>query len=171
MNKKDKEEIMNNIENDWKKLRELYSSVCPEVQKKLEAAFGSSIYVKTLDEIKTFDDACRFCGTSEKEFNERFDKLGLDPDTVLYEKLKIVCRAINDFGESDVWKPDFSDKNQNKYMPWFEFVPGVGFRCVDCGFWSSGTHVGSRLCYRSADKAKYAGTQFIALYNEFFSSK
>lgn len=133
-------------------------------KKELVEAFGEDCFKKkNFDEIKTFDDACRAIGTTEEKFNIKFEKLGLDPDTLAYEKVKVVAKAIN-----DGWVPDWNDSNQYKYYPYFKVLSsGSGFS--NSSFRSAGTitGVGSRLCYESSEKAKYAATQFVDIYNQF----
>lgn len=126
--------------------------------------FGEECFKKiNFEDILTFDDACRACGTTEAEFNAKFEKLGLAQDTLFYEKLKIIAKAIN-----QGWVPDMGNTNQYKYYPWFAVLPsGSGFSNSAYFFTSAVTSVGSRLCYETAEKAKYAGTQFIEIYKKY----
>jgi hypothetical protein len=144
--------------------RQIYHESPELLQKMMVEEFGAECFKKIrYDDIKTFDDACRAMGTTEQEFNDRFEKLGLSNDTLFYEKLKIVVKAIN-----DGWTPDWSNINQYKYYPYFEVLgSGVGFS--DSGYYYAGTltSVGSRLCFESLEKAKYAGIQFIEIYKNY----
>ena len=117
--------------------------------------------------IKTFEDACL--------------KLSLDPVKVLpdfsnfpeqhrkamiaHAKLVIIAEALN-----DGWKPNWKNDNWDKYYPWFVMgsSSGAGFACDVYDGWSSVSNVGSRLCFKSAEIAKYAGKQFKKLYKEYF---
>ena len=108
--------------------------------------------------VKTFADACVECGTTENEFNEKFLSLGLDADTVAYEKIKIIAKALN-----EGWIPDWKDGN--KYYPYFNAAP-FGFSATFCDHWTSTTGSGSRLCYKSRELAEYAGKQFAEIYKE-----
>ena len=112
--------------------------------------------------IKSFDDACRACGTTEEEFNTKFQNLGLDSDTINYEKLKIIARAIN-----NGWTPDWNNTNQQKWYPWFKLSSGFGFLVSDfvCGCTGAGS--GSRLCFESEAKSDYAAKQFMDIYKQF----
>jgi hypothetical protein len=113
--------------------------------------------------IKTFNDACKAFGTSEKEFNKKFDALGLDPDTINYEKLKLVIKAVN-----NGWKPNWQDCNQPKFYPWFEVLSsGFGFDSSSYNCTFAFTGCGSRLCFQSREKSDYTAKQFIELYNGF----
>jgi hypothetical protein len=118
---------------------------------------------KSFKDIKSFSDACESIGTSEEEFNRKYLELGLDPDTINYERLKIIAKAIN-FG----WTPDWSNTNQAKWFPWFEVRPsGSGFSLSRSGYICVRTYVGSRLCFESEEKCKYAASQFGDIYNAY----
>jgi hypothetical protein len=113
--------------------------------------------------IKTFDDACRACGTTEEQFNEKFKNLGLDEDTLNYEKLKIEYKAIN-----NGWVPDWNNYDQYKYYPWFEVRPsGSGFSDSIYGFDCTHAYVGSRLCTDTSEKALYMAQQFEQEFKAF----
>jgi hypothetical protein len=122
---------------------------------------------KSFKDIKSFSDACESIGTSEEEFNRKYLELGLDPDTINYERLKIIAKAIN-FG----WTPDWSNTNQAKWFPWFEVRPsGSGFSSSYSSYYYDTTYVGSRLCTESREKAKHVAMQFEALYEEYLLYK
>ncbi len=143
----------------------LFKGATGELREKLIDTFGiETLAPDSGRKIVTFDDACRTCGTTEKKFNNKYSRLGLSAHTVAYEKLVIVARALN--GE---WVADFEKQNQKKYTPWFEFVPGVGFRCRGFDVWNASACVGSRLCYKDEATAKYAGEQFIEIYRLFLT--
>jgi hypothetical protein len=118
-------------------------------------------------DIKTFEDAC-------KVFN-------LDPTTIIpdfslfpesdrqamidHAKLVIIAKAIN--GD---WIPDWNNGKWDKYYPWFVMgsSSGVGFSYFGYDDWDATSFVGSRLCFESGEKARYAGTQFKELYKSYF---
>jgi hypothetical protein len=112
--------------------------------------------------IKSFDDACRACSTTEEEFNARFQNLGLESDTINYEKLKIITKAIN-----NGWTPDWDNTRQLKWRPWFRLSSGFGFHGSAYGYVTSDADSGSRLCFESEAKSDYAAQQFLDIYTEF----
>lgn len=112
--------------------------------------------------IKTYDDSCRVCGTTEEEFNARFLNLGLDPDTIFYEKLKIITKAIN-----GRWTIDWNNPDQPKWYPWFRLSSDFGFYASHFGYGYSRAGSSSRLCFKSEEKADYAGKQFTEIYKQF----
>lgn len=113
------------------------------------------------ERIKTFDDVLNYHGFHE---NSPFLSTGT-PDEIAYKKLKFIAEALN-----EGWEPDWDDSDQRKYYPWFKMASGgFSYRVYD-GHWAS-SHVGSRLCFKSADLAKYAAETFTDIYKEFFIIK
>lgn len=132
-------------------------------QKIMKETFGEDFFKKKhFTEIKTFSDACEAIGTTEEEFNKRWENLGLPNDTISYEKVKIVVKAIN-----QGWTPDWDNSNQQKWFPIFNLSSGFGFSYSHYYYGITFTHVGSRLCFESEEKSDYAAKQFIDLYKQF----
>jgi hypothetical protein len=112
-------------------------------------------------DIKTFEDACEVLDIDPKSILDSV----LSEDTLAYEKLKILTKAIN-----DNWIPNWNDENQKKWYPCFNTqskgASGFGFSFSSFyAFWF--TFVGSRLCFETEEKANYAGNQFIDIYGEY----
>jgi len=126
-------------------------------QKQLVQAFGEECFKeKGFETIKTFEDACAVVGIDPGLFLNRNDT----PDELAYKKLKVIVRAIN-----DGWVPDWSNRDQYKYYPWFEVLSsGFGFSYSGSNFTNAHSTVGSRLCFESKEKSDYAAKQFIDTY-------
>lgn len=112
--------------------------------------------------IKSFEDACKRMGIDHAQWLK--DNNHLPVDELGYKKLKIITEALNgkvmDYKDTKVWK----------YYPWFTAVgSGVGFSFFDYDFGYSCSAVGARLCFDSAEKATYAGKQFLQEYNEYIN--
>lgn len=156
---------MNTLKISKKTAKRLYPDTPTWFQEVLNENFGSDLFApQKYTDIKTFDDACRTQGTTEQKFNERFKNLGLDPDTIYYEMLKIVVAAIN-----QEWTADWNNSNQYKWWPYFKMSSGFGFSGsgYDCTY--SRSSVGSRLCFESEEKSNYAAKQFIDIYKGFLT--
>lgn len=113
-------------------------------------------------DIKTFDDACKALGityTAPLVPGATDDMLKA---ITAHHKLMIIAQALN--GD---WKPNWNDSNGWKYYPYFNMKNGFSF--VISRVFYQDSFVGSRLCFRSADIADYAGTQFLDLYKEYFT--
>lgn len=117
--------------------------------------------------IKTFEQACEANGVKPAQVLPFKPSKNLTPDQVSmngYAKLIQIARAIN--GEK--WKADFDNSNQPKYEAWF-YKEADGFSFVDCGYCYRYSRVGSRLCFESREKAKYAAITFRKEFNEFLA--
>ena len=127
--------------------------------------------MEKLEQLKTFEDACKILGLDPGKVSPDFT--GYPKQDVksmqAHAKLVIVARAANKLdNDGKEWIPDFSDWNQTKYEIWFEYDGGSSaFRYCDYVFWGTLSVVGSRLCFKSRAVAKYIGNQFIDLYNEY----
>ena len=67
--------------------------------------------------------------------------------------------------------PDFSNSMQDKWFPWFVYDKGAaGFVCAVTYDTPSntGAYFGSRLCFKTRNRAIQFGKQFVGLYNQVF---
>lgn len=124
----------------------------------LHSIFGEEVFSqKITDLVKTFDDALEITG---KTWNP---PAGLPDHVIYYWQLTIIAEALN--GD---WEADWSDSSQQKHYPWFyNYTAGVGFVATRYAYGSSGTCLGSRLCFKSEELARYAAEQFRDIYHGF----
>ena len=120
--------------------------------------------------IKTFEDACKALNI-DAALLPTFPALPEEQQKGLmaHYKLTIIAQALN-----EGWKPDWNNDDECKYYPWFQYSSGSsGFALSHCayGYDRTRTLLGSRLVFKTADLAMYAGTQFTALYQEYFVIK
>ncbi len=120
--------------------------------------------------IKTFEDACAALSINPEllpvvsELPEKHQKA-----LTAHYKLIIIAEALN-----AGWQPNWNDYNEYKYFPWLEVEAtkekpsGFGFSHTLTFFVFTVTGVGSRLCYRTRELARYAGKQFADLYKDYF---
>lgn len=143
------------------KARELYGKNTEMDQLLLANFREKELTKKDWRELKTFKD-CLKSLDMEKTFN--WQSPYETPDEFTYRQLKIIVKAIN-----QDWVPDWKDRSQYKYFPWFE-IDKAGCCCLAVDFSASVVYVsaGSRLCFESSEKAKYAAEQFIDIYKQFF---
>jgi hypothetical protein len=146
-------------------LYEIYL-VKDNVSKEVNIGETTNKVVKNFDykTIKTFTDACKKLGISDKEP----ECLELLPEfrksTIAVYKLFIIHKAIN-----NGWIPNWSNNSEYKYYPWKELASsGFGFSDAAYGYYCTYSIVGSRLCTDSSDKALYIGKQFEDLYIDWF---
>ncbi|WP_353164810.1 hypothetical protein [Empedobacter brevis] len=112
---------------------------------------------------KNLDEIYAFHKINREEFEQSISNLS--PDTQAYEILKLIVSAYNNNE-----KPDFSNWDQPKYEPWFEYDSSSGgFVYLGYVDWSSATDVGSRLCYLNREDLKEATSndEFMKIYNQY----
>lgn len=87
---------------------------------------------------------------------------------VALNELFTIAEAWN---KADNFVPDFSDASQSKYFPWFVYDKWTaGFVSASTYAAPSGTaaYFGSRLCFKTRNRAVQFGKQFVGLYNQVF---
>ena len=126
--------------------------------------------MKNLNELKTFEDACKVERLDPKKVIPTFtgypakDRKAM----IAHAKLVIIVRAANKLANNGkAWKPDWSNGRWDKYYPWF-YMASSGFRYNVYAYWSSASDVGSRLCFISREAGEYVGKQFVKLYKDYF---
>lgn len=87
---------------------------------------------------------------------------------IALNELFTIAEAWN---KEDGFVPDFSDREQDKWFPWFEYNKNVaGFVYATTGNTPTAGHtlIGSRLCFKTSERAAQFGRQFVDLYNKVF---
>lgn len=87
---------------------------------------------------------------------------------IALNELFTIAQAWN---KEDSFVPDFSDWEQDKWFPWFEYNKNVaGFVYTTTGNTPTTGHtlIGSRLCFKTSERAAQFGKQFADLYNKVF---
>ncbi len=111
------------------------------------------------DRIKTVEDVLKDNNVTQEQIDEMFEYA---PEHLKYQYIaELLCKSLN-----EGWTPDWDNSNETKYFPWFKMGSSV-FRFNDCDGWHALSSVGSRLCFKNKDLAKYAGEQFTDLYRKF----
>ena len=87
---------------------------------------------------------------------------------IAYNRLCTIAQAWN---KADGFEPDFSNTSQYKYFPWFVYDNGAaGFVSAATSYTATSAiaSVGSRLCFKTRERAMQFGKQFIDLWNDVF---
>lgn len=87
---------------------------------------------------------------------------------VALNKLFTIAEAWN---KADGFVPDFADRGQWKYFPWFKYddkTAGFVYATSDCTASIANASFGSRLCFISESRAKEFGEKYVDLYNDVF---
>lgn len=87
---------------------------------------------------------------------------------IALNELFTIAQAWN---KADDFVPDFSNSKQDKWFPWFVYDKGAaGFVFAYTHYTPSNTNalIGSRLCFKTRNRAIQFGKQFVGLYNQVF---
>lgn len=87
---------------------------------------------------------------------------------IALNELFTIAQAWN---KADDFVPDFSNSMQDKWFPWFIYDKGAaGFVYANTYYTPSNTSapIGSRLCFKTRNRAIQFGKQFVGLYNQVF---
>lgn len=110
-------------------------------------------------QITSFEKACEVTGD---DANSEIYTRGTKAQIAL-EKLAVIVKAIN-----GGWTPDFTNSNQYKYFPYFDFSSSSG------GFVPYGYHhcclvsfLPLRLLFESIEKCEWTAKQHIDLYKDY----
>jgi hypothetical protein len=133
--------------------------------------FGKEVFTpkKITDRVKTWGDVCQIAGIDTMHSLPYPLPCNADQKAVNgFFMASVIAKVLN-----EGWEPNWGNSSEYKYYPWFEFPKdsskSTGFDLSYHVCDHSGTHttVGSRLVFKTAELAKYAGIQFISVYETF----
>ena len=145
------------------------------------------------ERIKTFEDAVNAIGEDHplvaqyKTINSAFKEADNNLHLFAYTRLAIIAEALN-----EGWRPEYTE-DEYRYYPWFGLytqeeydnmddedkercrfvgrsfsyasaVGGLVCAHASVGSAHSGSHIGSRLAFKSRELAIYCGKQFIEIW-------
>ena len=87
---------------------------------------------------------------------------------IALNELFTIAEAWN---KADGFVPNFNDCAQEKWFPWFDYTKHAArFVYTDASFTVTFAHetIGSRLCFKTRERAEQFGKQFADLYNKVF---
>lgn len=87
---------------------------------------------------------------------------------IALNRLFSIAEAWN---KADGFVPDFADRSQWKYFPWFKWSDdNAGFVFAFAHYTTScaAAYIGSRLCFKSESRARQFGKMYTDLYNDVF---
>lgn len=115
--------------------------------------------------IKTIEDAINELGETDVEVAElrKLENANITSHILYRQEAVVIAKALN-----EGWVPDYTNSNQTKYEPWFKYDSSAGgFVDYDDVICHALTLVGSRLCFKSRELAKYFGNQFIEIHRKY----
>lgn len=122
--------------------------------------------MKITEKVKSFEDACQILGIEPNIPQVEVLPENHQKAIIAHYKLVIIAQALN-----EGWEPNWDDGEEYKYYPWFDMEgssSGSGFSYRGYDDWSADSDVGSRLCFKSRELARYIGETFVDLYREYF---
>lgn len=139
-------------------------------------------YSEVNEDITDFESAREMLGLKALGFLNKFDDVtklisDINPKhieaLIALNELFTIAEAWN---KEDEFVPNFSDMEQDRWFPLFKYkrdATGLVF-AYSCNAWSClltdeyVVIVGSRLCFKSSERAAQFGKQFVDLYNKVF---
>lgn len=124
-----------------------------------------------LEIVTSYEKACEYLG---RDTSVEIKVGGNNPHIkaiIAMFKLVTIAEAWN---KIDGFVPDFGDYKQYKWYPYFYYEKeSAGFVYSGASYApsSSAANLGSRLCFKSSNRAREFGKSFIDLFNEFFLFK
>lgn len=80
-----------------------------------------------------------------------------------------LCTIAQAWNKEDDFTPDFSNRNQEKWFPWFVYsddAAGFVYANSNAAATTANAYIGSRLCFKTSARARQFGEQFIDLWNQ-----
>lgn len=111
------------------------------------------------ERIKTFDDACREAGTTEKEFEKKYSIL--DAQGYASEQFKLLRNVVN-----ENWQPNWDDSNEYKYFIWYDMRGKGSLDFVDYRYWD--TYAPGSSCFKTEKLARFIESQFPDIIRTYF---
>jgi hypothetical protein len=161
-----KNKTMETLQIEKSTIQNAYRKATPKEKAWIESIFGKdAVATEITERVKTFEDACSVLGYEPDE--EAYEHAA--PEVTAYLKLHVIIKALN-----EGWEPDWKNLNEYKYYPYFymdktRYSPS-GFSLAGVNFSCSRSSVGSRLCFKNEALAKYAVTQFLDLYKQYYTA-
>lgn len=148
------------------KARQMYKTASKDIKELLEANFESSILnPNIMDIIKIEEDVYKYSGKKKEDvLPYKNPKTKQEKSLNALAFIYLLCEILN-----EGWITDFSDSNQYKYYPYFEFKNKKWlFYCsFDLGSFSDG--ISALAFLKTEELSNYVGNQFLLKYQEYLS--
>lgn len=131
----------------------------------LENLLGKRTFLNEVtDRIKTVADVLEDNNITQEELDKMFANV---PEHLKYQYIaELLCKSLN-----EGWNADWNDSSEYKCSPCFK-MGSSGYHYYGCDHYRVKiSDVGSRLCFKSAKLARYAGEQFTDVYKKFMVLK
>lgn len=139
------------------------------------------------DEIADFKDAVEYLGLKDNDEYEVYGREKRGAGSLKKRDVEKLVRELNPrhvealialnelftiaeaWNKADGFVPDFSDKEQRKYFPWFVYDKDVARFSPSSSMSSAyiSALLGARLCVKTIERAEQFGQRFAGLFNKF----
>lgn len=139
------------------------------------------------DEIADFKDAVEYLGLDVNDGYEVYGREKRGTGSLKKRDVEKLVRELNPrhvealialnelftiaeaWNKADGFVPDFSDKEQRKYFPWFVYDKDVARFSPSSSMSSAyiSALLGARLCVKTIERAEQFGQRFAGLFNKF----
>lgn len=128
-------------------------------------AYSIAIPEEVNIKINSYDAAIKYLGLRDNWETSRSLEAHQKAMTAI-NKLIIIAKAWN---KADEFVPDFDNSDQRKWFSVFTKQDTAGFVSADARYTATyaSAGIGSRLCFKSEERAAQFGKQFIDLWNDF----
>jgi len=111
-----------------------------------------------------FAASCKYLG-----INDEFAFDCADEHVKAMQSLYMLVIIAQAWNKIDGFVPDWSNGDQWKYYPWFVYKGHAGFVFAHSYRTASNADasIGSRLCFKSSNRARQFGEMFTDLFNDF----
>lgn len=117
------------------------------------------------EEVNNYPKACEYLGLGKERKSLKANPRHHEA-LIALNQLMTIAEAWN---KADGFVPDFSNRDQYKWFPWFRYDPeaaGFAYANTNSAPTSTSAYIGSRLCFATSERARQFGTQFIDLWNK-----
>ena len=112
-----------------------------------------------MERIQTFQDVCADQNRDPSDYICESD----DPDEIMANATKMLLLIVRCFNEGK--EADWSNSNQSKYFPWWQYSPSSGWSLHDVDYWLASTLCGARLAFLNRKHAEYCASKFKYVYD------
>jgi hypothetical protein len=144
--------------------KKYYLTASDEFKTVLESTFGKEFFnQKITDRVKCWQDVVDILEEQGEDvvLPYKVAKTKQQKSINAVYKIQCITKVLN-----EGWEPDFSNSNESKYYPWFEYKKsGWSLHYVVCHFVCA--HFPFGCYYKTRDLVEYSSKVFIDIYKEY----
>lgn len=112
-----------------------------------------------MERIKTYSDVCKELNIEElTESDFIFLPKEQRAKMLAYHQIQNIAKLFN-----KGWEPNWSNSNEYKYYPWFEYKKSGGWLFYDVSYYRS-VSFGEPAFYKNRETSEFCGKTFLSIY-------